>query len=225
MWKHYERAKDENGEYIKFGSPDIDLSKTHLNYNLGPKHMNGQGGFVRERCSEVKMQKRADVNVMCSWVVTAPSGIKNNDEEREKFFRETYNFLSDRYGKDNVISAYVHMDEITPHMHFAFVPVVEDKKKNILKVSAKEAVTKKDLEMFHQHFSKYMENIFGRDIGVLNEATKEGNKSIKELKSGTAKKELDEIKQQAEEIKAESENQVERVQKASEAIKTLESKK
>ena len=27
----------------------------------------------------------------------------------------------------NVISAYVHMDETTPHMHFLFIPIVDDK--------------------------------------------------------------------------------------------------
>lgn len=223
MWKHYERAKDENGEYVKFGSPDIDTSRTHQNYNLGPTHMNGQGGFVKERCSEVKMQNRKDVNVMCSWVVTAPKEIQA--DEAEKFFRETYKFLSDKYGKENVISAYVHMDEVSPHMHFAFVPVVEDKKKNILKVSAKEAVTKRDLETFHLQFSNYMEKIFGRDVGVLNEATKYGNKSIKELKSETAKKELEEIKEQTEAMKSEDKRLSARVQRDSEYINTLESKK
>ena len=39
--------------------------------------------------------------------------------------------------KENVISAYVHFDEVTPHMHYAFVPVVEDKKKGGYKLSAK----------------------------------------------------------------------------------------
>lgn len=34
---HYERRKDEKGEYIKFGNQDIDPQKTHLNYNLGPR--------------------------------------------------------------------------------------------------------------------------------------------------------------------------------------------
>lgn len=223
MFKHYERAKDENGEYIKFGNQDIDINKTHLNYNLGPIQRNGQGAFVKERCSEVKMQKRADVNVMCSWVVTVPKEIQA--DETERFFRETYKFLSDRYGKENVVSAYVHMDETTPHIHFAFVPVVEDKKKNILKVSAKEAVTRKDLDMFHQHLSKYMEKIFGRDIGVLNEATKEGNKSIEELKNGTAKKEYEALKQQTEKIKAANEKQVEKLQKGNDDIEILEDKK
>ncbi len=39
-----------------------------------------------------------------------------------------------------------------------------------------------------------MKEIFGRDIGILNEKTKEGNKAIDELKRGTAQKELDSLK-------------------------------
>ena len=30
---HYERRKDEKGEYVKFGNQDIDPQKTHLNYH------------------------------------------------------------------------------------------------------------------------------------------------------------------------------------------------
>ena len=52
-------------------------------------------------------------------------------ELSRQFFEQTYKFLNERYsGEQNVVSAYVHMDEKTPHMHYAFVPVVHDKKKN-----------------------------------------------------------------------------------------------
>jgi hypothetical protein len=195
LFKHYERAKDENGEYIKFGNQDIDISKTHLNYNLAALEQSGrQGDFVKKRCSEVKMQNRADVNVMCSWVVTAPKEIQA--EETEKFFKEAYKFLSERYGRDNIVSAHVHMDETTPHVHFAFVPVVMDKKKNILKVSAKEAIDKRELQTFHNYLSAHMEKAFGRDVGILNEATKEGNRTTAELKLETLQKELAELTQE-----------------------------
>ena len=46
-----------------------------------------------------------------------------DERMQELFFEETYAFLSERYGAQNVISAYVHLDERSPHMHFAFVPV------------------------------------------------------------------------------------------------------
>jgi len=217
MFKHYERAKDENGEYIKFGNQEIDTTKSHLNYNLAAAiQPDWQGTFVKRRCSEVKMQKRADVNVMCSWLVTAPKDVQA--DETDKFFQETYKFLSERYGVNNVVSAHVHMDETTPHVHFAFVPVVECKKKNILKVSAKECIDKKELNIFHKDLSAYMEKIFGRDIGVLNEMTKDGDKSIEELKRGTARQELENIEHQTAEIKKEGAD-------VTQELKELEDKK
>ena len=39
LTKHFERAKDINGDYIKFGNQDIDIQKSHLNYNLAPEHV------------------------------------------------------------------------------------------------------------------------------------------------------------------------------------------
>ena len=75
----------------------------------------------------MKVQNRKDVNLMCTWIVTVPKDLPEN--EHEQFFKTTFDFLSDRYGKENIISAYVHMDETIPHMHFAFIPGVPDKKK------------------------------------------------------------------------------------------------
>lgn len=186
MSKHYERAKDEKGEYIKFGNEDIDANRSHLNYNLAPER-NSQGGFIKARCSEVQCLNRKDVNVACSWIVTLPKDFKELNEGREReFFEGTYKFLEERYGKDNVVSSYVHMDETTPHMHFCFVPVVYDKKKEKLKVSAKEVVCKYDLQTFHNDLQGYLEQSRGIRASILNEATIEGNKSIEELKRGTA---------------------------------------
>lgn len=179
MTKHYERAKDENGEYIKFGNENIDSSRTNLNYNLAPNRDISQGEFVKQRCSEVQCLNRKDVNVMCSWVVTAPEKIKGKEKE---FFEQTYKFLKNRYGEKNVVSAHVHMDEVTPHMHFAFVPVVYDPKKDIEKVSAKLKVCKSDLQTFHKDLEGTLERYFGHEVGILNQATKEGNKTIIELK-------------------------------------------
>lgn len=192
MFAHYERAKDREGNYLKFGNECIDKSRTHLNYNLAPKRKVSQGEFVRSRCSEVKCQKRKDVNVMCSWVVTAPKDLPK--EEHEEFFKASYDFLQKRYGKENVVSAYVHMDETTPHIHFAFVPVVPDKKKGGLKVSAKECITRKDLQTFHGDLERHLEHVMGHRVNILNEATKDGNKTIEELKRGEAIEKVKKLK-------------------------------
>jgi len=136
-------------------------------------------------------QKRCKCNA--SWVVTLPEKIETQEDQR-LFFQESYNFLEKKYGKENVISSYVHLDETTPHMHFAFVPVVRDKKRGDLKVSANDLITRNHLRSFHPELEKHMKEVFGRDIGILNEKTKEGNKSIDELKRGTAQKELNSLK-------------------------------
>ena len=189
MFSHYDRQKDN------YGNENIDKDRTHLNYNLATHQKMQQGDFIKKRCSQVRMQNRADVNVMCSWVVTAPKDLKA--EEHKKFFEETYNFLQKRYGHENVISAWVHNDEVTPHLHYAFVPVVEDKKREGYKVSAKEAVNRTDLKNFHKDLNSHLERSLGHEVSILNEATKDGNKSIEELKRLSATERLQEVNRRA----------------------------
>lgn len=194
MAKHYERAKDEDGNYIKFGNQDIDQERTHLNYNLAEHQAKMQGEFIRERCGEVRTLNRKDVNVACSWVVTLPSDFKGNNPEKGErdFFEGTYQFLEDRYGRDNVVSAYVHMDEATPHMHFCFVPVVEDKKRDGFKLSAKECVNRADLQTFHTDLQNFLLDEREIDCSILNGATANGNLTVEELKAKT----LEELNQE-----------------------------
>ena len=199
---HYERAKDENGEYIRFGNQNINIEKTPLNYNLAPEHDGGQVEFIRKRTSEVKCLNRADVNVMCSWVVTLPQGFSRNRE----FFEETYKFLAEKYGEKNVISAYVHMDEKQPHMHFSFVPVVVGKNEKE-KVSAKELLTKIELQRFHPALQTALETALSQDVPILNGATVGGNRTVAELKAeqgiSIAQEETKRAKEQVEAVKGE----------------------
>lgn len=192
MFAHYDRR----AEHI--GNENVDRTRTHLNYNLAIQQELDQGDFVRQRCSEVRCQNRKDVNVMVSWVITAPKDLPQQFER--DFFKATYDFLEKRYGRDNVVSAYVHMDEITPHIHFAFVPVTKDLKRGGYKVSAKEVVNKKDLQTFHRDLSEYVQQQLGLEVGILNEATKEGNRSIEELKRQTATERLQEAAVEAAQI-------------------------
>lgn len=187
---------------MRRSNENIDPTRTHLNYNLAPEHDGGQIAFMQKRLSEVKLQKRADVNVLCDWVVTLPVDEKFkrfNPEiqriETIKFFRATYDFLERRYGRENVVSAYVHMDEKTPHLHFAFIPVTEDKKKGGFKVSAKEVLSRSDLRTFHTDLQKALRER-GVILDVLNGATKDGNKTVAELKKESIRAEVQTVERQ-----------------------------
>lgn len=213
MLKHYERSKDENGKYVQFGNQDIDPSRSHLNYNLGPEREGSQYGFIKERCAEVHCMNRKDVNVLGSWVVTAPEDLP--EAELKVFFQKSYDYLEKKYGKENVVSAYVHMDESgRPHMHFAFVPVVLDQKRGGYKVNAKQCVTRKELLAFHPDLQKYLEAELGHPVAILNEATKDGNKTITELKRQR------EMEQQAK-YAAETQEAREAAQKAQEELEAV----
>lgn len=206
LGKHYERGKDESSEYVKFGNPEIDPQRTHLNYNLAPQHNHME--FIKQRLSEVYCLNRKDVNVMCSWVVTAPKDL--DPKQQDEFFKESYKFLENRYGKENVISSYVHLDETTPHMHFAFIPVVYDEKKDRYKVSAKERVNKFELKSFHNDYQEHLDRANVR-CNVLNEATREGNKSIDELKRQSATERLQEMNEKASKIVSKAHNEVQAI--------------
>ena len=198
MFKHYERAKTLNpetgqAEYIKFANQEINPQRTHLNYNLAVHQTMRQGDFIRKRCSEVKLQNRKDVNVMCSWVLTAPKNLPETEQER--FFKASYEFMANRYGKENVVSAYVHLDETTPHIHFSFIPITEDKKKGGFKVSAKEVINRRELQAFHQDLDRYLEKALGHSVDVLNGSTKDGNKSVAELKEKSTLERIEKLQE------------------------------
>lgn len=175
MFIHFDRTTGH-----ELSNQDIDSTRTELNYNLAsndqPLH---QSTFLRNRLSEVETNGRKNQNVMCDWIVTLPKNIKDNEEQH--FFKETYDFLSSKYGRENVISAYVHKDETTPHMHFAFVPV----EKETNKLNAKAIINRNELRSFHAELSQYLNEKIGYECGILNGITHEngGNKSIIELKN------------------------------------------
>ena len=60
--------------------------------------------------------------------------IKSKEDIPEKvmgFFNESYNFLEQLVGKDNVVYAEIHFDEDTPHLHFYFMPIVSVVKRKV----------------------------------------------------------------------------------------------
>ena len=163
-----------------YKNQEIDHSKTYMNYNLAPEHNNMTDyEFMKKRCLELKILKRKDINWLVSWVITIPTDYDGN---KVLFFREAYNFMENRYGKENVVSAYVHLDETSPHMHFCFVPVIFDNKKQEYKVNAKKCINKTELKQIHSQIQEYLENKLQTKVNILNGATADGNKTIDQLK-------------------------------------------
>ncbi|MGU3443273.1 MobV family relaxase [Bacillus cereus] len=214
---HWDR-KTENHSNL-----DIDNEQSDLNYDLCEKEGDTLSR-MNQRLSEVYVFKRNDVKVCADWVVTLPENLKGiSEKEQREFFEKTYEFLANRYGREkNVLSANVHMDETTPHIHFAFMPVVWDEKKQREKVSAKEVLTRKDLKTFHQDLDKFLkkELLHIYKGGILNDKTI-GVDTVKDLK-----KHSEEIQKQKDEMTAECKEQEQKLEKEIQSVnKELESKK
>src|SRR5699024_9448867 len=128
----------------------------------------------QERLDEVHCLNRADVKVMADWIVTLPEELNGAPEGSQKqFFEETYDFLSERYGEENVLAGVVHNDETTPHMHFAFMTVTNDEKRERETVSAKEVLDRNELRSVHQEVDNYLRERRSQtyQTGVLNDIT------------------------------------------------------
>ena len=62
---------------------------------------------------------------------------KDIPEKVKTFFKDSYDFLEDLVGKENIVYAEVHYDEDTPHMHFYFIPVVNEVKRKVFETDSK----------------------------------------------------------------------------------------
>ncbi len=58
----------------------------------------------------------------------SPEFMNQLPPEEQKAYFDGSDFISERVGKQNILSAVVHMDERTPHMHLCFVPITPDNK-------------------------------------------------------------------------------------------------
>ncbi len=187
----------------EYKNPDIDKSKTHLNWSLVEADGMTAEERLNKRLSEIKVQKRKDVNVLCSWVVTLPEDVpfivyKSNTlvcESTQRFFKAVNEFLTEEVGAKNVISSDVHVDENRPHLHFTFVPVVANTRKYkdpnkqpkyTEKCCADELLTRTYLKTFHERLESYL-NERGIKASIRTGKTT-FNRSIAELKAETAEK-------------------------------------
>lgn len=209
LFHHNLRHKDRKGEYVAYGGSKIDITKTHLNYRLDPN--TDPNEFITQRLSEIKVQKRADVKVYCSWVLTVPQNLPQ--EKHKEFFESAYRFFCQDYGKENIVMASVHLDETTPHMHLGFVPVVREKKNQKKlgqeKVSAKELLTRSYMKNLHKRLKNTLERDLNCQVDITIDRDEDAPKreyvplaKLKKQTEAEAKK-LESLKKQSEELQDE----------------------
>ena len=145
---HNERTKEKYAS-----NPDIDCSRSKYNFHLiepaGRDRAEAEWQIQAAGC-----RTRTDSVLVVEVLFTAtPEFFKGKKlPEVRRYFEEALRFFEQFQSRETIISAVVHMDEKTPHMHLSFVPLTTDGR-----LSAKEIVgNKKKLTWWQDKFWEHM---------------------------------------------------------------------
>ena len=124
-----ERHNERKKEAYK-SNPDIDVGRSKDNYHLVKPPRYTYKKEINRMVAEAGCKVRKDSVMMVETLITASPEFMNSlpPEEQKAYFQTALDFISERVGKKNILSAVVHMDERTPHMHLCFVPITPDDK-------------------------------------------------------------------------------------------------
>ena len=145
---HNERTKETYAS-----NPDIkaELSK-HNFHPVVPqgKYRDISNRIIREAGCRIRKDSVTAVEVL---ITASPEFFeKKSRKEIREFFDYAVEFMKSKQNPDTYISAVVHVDEKTPHMHLCFVPITADGR-----LSAKEIIgNKKRLTQWQDEFWSYM---------------------------------------------------------------------
>ena len=147
---HNERTKEQYAS-----NPDIDTSRSRYNLHL----VQPQGRYREEADRMIAAAhcrvRKDSVRVVEALVTASPEffkGKSRSEIEIKAYFEYALEFLRSKQDSKTFISAVVHMDEKTPHLHLCFVPLTADGR-----LSAKEIVgNRKNLVKWQDEFWQHM---------------------------------------------------------------------
>ena len=161
---------------------DIDVSRSHLNYDLVAGRTNNFKTDIEAYINENKASKRAvrkDAVLVNEWILTSDKDFFEQLDETDtrKYFETAKQYFADNYGDENIRYAVVHMDEKTPHMHMGIVPFDDDKK-----LSAKRIFNREALQRIQDELPQYLKE-HGFDVERGNKNKERKNLSVPEYKA------------------------------------------
>ncbi len=111
-----------------YASANVDPERMKDNlYFVGQPGQTGISKIVEEKLKDV--QYRKDANKVINLVLGA--SVEEFDRmgkiKSEQWAQEMHKFLEKKFGKDNILYSVLHNDETAKHLHFAFIPLRENK--------------------------------------------------------------------------------------------------
>ena len=188
---------------------DIDEARTSQNYSLceNATTLKESRDYYKQRLNEIYCYKNVELKTLGMWVVTAPADLA--PEQEKDFFQAAHDYMDFLYGKENCVQSIVHKDEGIKnadgeivegkaHLHYSFVPAVENKK--YLQVDKRGCISKQNhyqekccihdivtpthLKNFNSGLQQLCDER-GIKCTIANGATSGGNRTVAELKDKT----------------------------------------
>lgn len=166
---HNERLTDRHS------NPDIDISRSDQNIVFFKTEDISED--VKRRVADIQSRQkrkiRCDAPVAIEYMITAsPEAMARlSKQEQERYFAECLNFVEARHGVGNRLSAVLHLDETTPHLHMLVFPEREGK------LDAKSFFKLPALTALQDEFAIKVGKQFGLERGVrLTELLEKGEK-------------------------------------------------
>ena len=170
--------ENERDESYTPDNPNIDLSRTGRNYHTvhrSERYMD----YINERIATLSLKRkvRYDAVLMGAFVISSDGEFFKRlmPSQQRRFFEDATDYFAEKYGEENIISAVVHMDETTPHMHLTLVPIVDRR------LCAKELFTPKTLRELQSDFWEKVGKKWDLERGKPGSQAK--HKSVAEYKA------------------------------------------
>lgn len=183
IYKHNERI------FEKHSNQDIDVSRSHLNYELTDRDRSvSYEKQIKDYIDRNKISRRAtraDAVLCDEWIITSDQKFFEglSEQETRRFFETAMDYFAQNYGWSNIAYASVHLDERTPHMHMGIVPMRNGK------LSSKAMFTREELKKIQDELPKHMgRHGFELQRGELGSEKK--HKTVAEFKKEIANQEL-----------------------------------
>lgn len=156
---HNDRAKEDPALLREHNNPNLDASRTCLNYDLIGREKpyeylkNRLEDLDKVREKQTGQHLRKDAVKVCSLIVYLPEDKENAGERYERaFFNGCVDYCKEMFGEENVIQAVVHKDENRTHIHILNIPVTSepDRQGRVYeRISYKDAFTREDYRNMH----------------------------------------------------------------------------
>lgn len=152
LQRHNERVPGQ-----KHSNENIDDSRTDRNIILVSNNQKLNKRVAdkidKKRANGLKGVRKDAVRMVEGTVQLSGQISERSEAEQIEVLKDSFEWFEETFGKDNIVSAVIHLDESTPHLHVDFVPFTKENK-----LSAKQVLSKEKLRGYQKSSLEFLQS-------------------------------------------------------------------